>query len=188
MKKKYAPHRAGQPRTWLITALLAAGAIAYVVFVFLPAQRSIQELRSNVQERHQQILQAQTQVRTVALAQQRLAETREVGQQWRADAPQQSELITHFASLSKQAEAAGVTIERTDPSPAVEMHLLAQQNVVVQFQATFAAAFEFVRRIEAMPGTIWIRNLRLEAASETSNIVRGELTLTIFVDRADYSD
>ena len=188
MKKKFAAHRSGKPRTWLITGLLAAVAVAYVVFVFLPAQRSINELRADVQERRQQIMQAQSQIRTVALAHKRLAETREVSQQWQADAPQHSELITHFASLSKQAEAAGVTLDRLDPSPAAQMHLIAQQNVAIQFHATFAAVFEFVRRIEAMPGTIWIRNLRVESTGENSNALRGELTLTIFVDRADYSN
>ena len=188
MKKKTSAHYSGKPRTWLITALLAAVAVAYVVFVFLPAQHSINDLRADVQERHQQIMQAQSQIRTVALARKRLTETHEVSQQWRAHAPRHSELITHFASLSKQAEAAGVVIDRTDPSPAVEMHLIAQQNIVIQFQATFAATFDFLRQIEAMPGTIWIRNLRLEAMGETSNMIRGELTLTIFVDRADYSD
>jgi Tfp pilus assembly protein PilO len=188
MKKKSAVQPSGKPRTWLITALLAAVAVAYVVFVFLPAQHSINELRADVQERHQQILQAQTQVRTVALARKRLLDTREVSQQWRADSPQHSELITHFAGLSKQAEAAGVTLDRLDPSPAIEMHLIAEQIVVIQFHSTFAAAFEFVRRIEAMPGTIWIRNFRLESGGETTNSLRGELTLTIFVDRADYAD
>jgi Tfp pilus assembly protein PilO len=188
MKKKPIPQRTEKPRTWLITALLAAVAVAYVVFVFLPAQHSINELRAQVQERHQQILQAQTQIRTVAMAHKRLADTKEVIHQWQADSPRHSELITHFANLSKQAEAAGMTVERLDPLPAVEMHLIAQQNVTLQFNATFAAVFEFLRRIEAMPGTIWIRNLRIESVSEASDKLRGELTLTIFVDRADYAD
>jgi len=185
MKKKFVQRKNGKPKTWLITGLLAAGAVAYVVFVFLPFQRSIGGLRAQVQERRQQIMQAQSLGGTVVQARQRLAAAREVAQQWRADAPRQAQLVTHFASLTKQADEAGVAIDRLDPLPAVELHLIAQQNVTMQFHAPFVAVFDLLRRLESLPGTLWVRDLRLHASSETDNALRGELTLTIFVDRAD---
>jgi len=188
MKRKITTRKASKPKTWLITGLLAAGAVAYVVFVFLPFQRSIGELRSQLQERRQQIMQAQSLGGTVVQARLRLASAREVAKEWRADAPRQAQLITHFASLTKQAEEAGVAIDRLDPMPAVEMHLIAQQNVTMQFHASFGAVFDLLRRLEALPGTIWVRDLRLHANSEVDNSLRGELTLTIFVDRADYAN
>jgi Tfp pilus assembly protein PilO len=188
MKRKSFGRKSGPPKTWLITALLAAAAVAYVVFVFLPGHRTINELRAQVQERRQQIMQAQSLAATVAQARVRLASAREVGQQWRSNAPRQAQLITHFASLTHQAEEAGVAIDRLDPLPALEMNLIAQQNVTMQFHAPFAAIFDLLRRLEALPGTLWVRNLRLHAAAENDNTLRGELTLTIFVDRADKSN
>src|SRR5262245_37868487 len=92
-----------RPKTWLITGLLAGTAIAYVMFIFLPGQVVIGKTRAAVQERRQQIMQAQTLAATVSAARTRLATAREVGQQWRADAPRQAQLITHFASLTQQA-------------------------------------------------------------------------------------
>jgi len=178
----------GQPKTWLITALLAAGAVAYVVFVFMPFQRSISGLRAQVQERRQQIMQAQSVASTVAQARLRLAAAREVGQEWRADAPKQAQLVTHLACLTKQADEAGVAIDRLDPLPTVELNLIAQQNVTMQFHAPFAAVFDLMRRLEALPGTLWIRDVRLHANSEIDNTLQGELTLTIFVDRSDYAN
>lgn len=56
MKSKPKTKKPRMPKTWLTTALLAAGAVAYVVFVFLPFQRKIDALRSQVQERSQQIM------------------------------------------------------------------------------------------------------------------------------------
>ena len=188
MKKKTFNRQSGKPQTWLITALLAAAAIAYVVFIFLPFQRSINQLQQQVQERRQQIMQAQSLAGTVAQARIRLASAREVSQQWRADAPRQAQLITHYASLTQQAEEAGVAIDRLDPLPAVELNLIAQQNVTMQFHAPFAAVFDLLHRLEALPGTLWVRDLRLHASSESDNTLRGELTLTIFVDRADYAN
>jgi Tfp pilus assembly protein PilO len=189
MKKKTLQRtKTAQPKTWLITGLLAAGAIAYVVFVFLPLQRAIGGLRGQVQERRQQIMQAQSLAGTVAQSRLRLASAREVAAQWRADAPKRAQLITHFASLTKQADEAGVAIDRLDPLPAVELNLIAQQNVTMQFHAPFPAVFDLLARLEALPGTLWVRDLRLTANSETDNTLRGELTLTIFVDRTDYAN
>src|SRR5262245_35161715 len=188
MKKKNNTKKTGQPKTWLITGLLAGAAVAYVIFVFLPLQRSIDVLQGQVQERRQQIMQAQSLAGTVAQARVRLVSAKEVSQHWRSDAPRQAQLITHFASLTQQAELAGVTIDRLNPLPAVELNLIAQQNVSMTFQGTFVAIFDLLHRLEALPGTIWVRDLRLHANSETDNTLRGELTLTIFVDRADYAN
>jgi Tfp pilus assembly protein PilO len=188
MKKKTISRKSGKPKTWLITALLAAGAVAYVVFVFLPSQRKIADLRAQVHERRQQIMQAQSLAGTVVQARLRLASAREVAKEWKAEAPRQTQLITHFASITKQADEAGVVIERLDPLPAVELRLIAQQNVTMQFHATFSAVFSLLQRLEALPGTVWIRDLRLNAHNENDNTLRGEVTLTIFVDRIDYAN
>ena len=188
MKRRIQQKKNGKPQTWLITALLAAGAVAYVVFVFLPFQQSISTLRGQVQERRQQIMQAQSLAGTVAQARLRMASAREVGDQWRADSPHLAQLGTHFASLTTQAQEAGVAIDRVTPLPAVELSLVAHQSVTMQFHAPFAAVFDLVHRLEALPGTLWVRDLRLHASTEENNTLRGELTLTIFVDRTDYSN
>jgi len=185
MKKQLPASRQRPPRTWLITAVLAALALAYVWFLFLPGQRAIAELRAQVHERRQQIMQAQNLLATVAQTRARLEATREVGRQWRAEAPRRAEVITHFASLTQQAAAAGVAIERFDPLPPNELNVIAQQNVTLQFCASFAALFDLLRRLEELPGTIWVRNLRLQTGSDHEPQLRGELTLTIFVDRTD---
>jgi hypothetical protein len=175
----------GQPKTWLITGLLAAGAVAYVVFLFLPGQRAIDKVRAEVQERRQQIMQAQTLLGTVAAARLRLTAAQEVGQQWRSAAPRHGQLTKHIARLTREADEAGVAIDRLDPATLVERNLIAEQNVVVQFHARFPAVFDFLNRLESQPGTLWIRSLTLHRNRDDDNLLRGELTLTIFVDRAD---
>ncbi len=188
MKSKSINRKPRMPKTWLITGLLAAGAVAYVVFIFLPSQTTINALRSQIQERHQQIMQAQSMTGTLAQARLRLAGAHDVSKHWRSQAPKQSQLITHFASVTQHAEAAGVAIDRLDPLPAVELNLIAQQNVTMQFHAPFAAVFELLHRLESLPGTMWVRDLRLQAGNGNDSMLRGELTLTIFVDRADYAN
>jgi Tfp pilus assembly protein PilO len=178
----------GMPRSWLITGIVAASAIAYVFLVFLPGQRSIQAVRSQLNERRQQILQADALIGPLTQAARRLDHTRQVNSEWQAAAPSHTRLTEKFASLSAAATQSGVTIVRFDPQPPQELQLLALHGLVVQFQGDFAQVFDFLRRIEALPGTIWMPTLRISADSHSGKTLSGELTLTIFVDRADYSD
>src|SRR5262245_19204460 len=130
MKKKSLNRKVAKPKTWLVTGFLAAAAVAYVLFGFLPLQNSMNQLRQQVQERRQQIMQAQSLVGTVAQTLVRLAAAREVCQLWRSEAPRPAQIITHYASLTQQADEAGVSIDRLDPLPAVELNLIDRKSVV----------------------------------------------------------
>jgi Tfp pilus assembly protein PilO len=176
------------PRSWLITALLASLAVAYVAFIFVPAQASIGTLRGQLNERRQHILQAQSLVLPVAHASKQLTATKEVTDKWRSAAPNASELSANFALLTTEAKAAGVVIERFDPQTPAELQVLSQHAVNVHFHGPFADVFDFLRRIEELPATVWISNLRIGTDGESTATLRGELNLTIFVDRTGSSD
>jgi len=176
------------PKSWLITGLMGAAAVAYVLFVFVPMRRSIEGVRQQIEERRQEIMEAHNLTATLAESKLQLAAARIVSHDWRSHAPRQAQLISHYASLTQQAHEAGVAIDRLDPLPATELNLLTRQNVAMQFHAPFAAVFDLVRRLESLPGTLWIRDLRLHASDDSSATLRGELTLTIFADRADYAN
>jgi len=183
------PNRAQKrPKSWLITGLMGAAAIAYVVFVFLPLRHSIDNIRQQIEQRRQEIIDAHSLATKLAETKLQLAATREVSHDWRSQAPRQAQLVTHYASLTQQAHEAGVSIDRLDPLPATEFNLLARQNVAMQFHAPFEAVFDLVRRLESLPGTPWVRDLRLTASDDSTATLRGELTLTIFADRADYAN
>lgn len=188
MKKQSSHPAPRKPRTWLITALLAAVSVAYVIFIFLPVQRSIRELSAELQQKRQELVQAQSLARPIAHAKQRLAETREVCLQWQAGAPTPSNLAIHFASLTRHAEESGVVMERFDPQLAAQMQVLSQHNVNLQFHGEFPAVFEFLTRLEKSPATIWFRRLQVTQAQPGDSTLQAELTLTIFVDHSDYSD
>jgi Tfp pilus assembly protein PilO len=188
MKSKSFNQRLDGPKSWLMTGLMGASAVAYVVFVFLPLQRSIDNVQRQIQDRREQILQAQSLASALAQSRLQLSAAREVSRAWRSQAPRQTQLITHSASLTQQASEAGIAIDRLDPLPPSELNLLARQTVTMQFHAPFPAVFDFVRRLEMLPGSIWIRELRLHASDDSNATLRAELTLTIFADRSDYTN
>lgn len=185
-KSKTSERRA--PRSWMITALLASLAIAYVTFVFVPAQAEITALRGRLNERRQHILQANGLALPVSRAAEQLAKTRLVSAAWRKAAPSPAELSTCFASLSAEAKTAGVSIERFDPNSSADLQVLAQHGVTVHFRGGFQQAFDFLRRIEELPATIWVPSLRLAAEPMGAAPLRGEVILTIFVDRSDSAE
>jgi Tfp pilus assembly protein PilO len=176
------------PRSWLITALLASLAVAYVAFVFVPAQASISTLRGQLNERRQHILQAQGLTMPVAHATAQLTRTKAVSAHWRANAPSHAEVSANLARLTAEAKAAGIVIERLDPLAPAELMVLSQHAVNVHFHGEFAQVFDFLRRIEELPGTVWITSLRLAADDKATSALRGELNLTIFVDRTGSAD
>jgi len=187
--KKITPHKpAGKPRTWLITGLLASLAIGYVVFVFLPLQRSIYVLRSQLQEKRQLVVQSQSLTGPMERARQQLAQTNEASLRWKEDAPTPADLAKHFASITQHAEAAGVKVGRFEPQPQVDMQVLSQHIVTLHFEGPFEQSFDFLAKLEQLPGTIWFRDVRIFVADAKLQTLQGELTLTIFVDRADYAD
>jgi Tfp pilus assembly protein PilO len=176
-----------QPRSWLITGLLATGALAYLLFGFLPGQRSISRLRSQVNERQQHILQAHGLIGPLEQTAQQLSRIRTVSETWHADSPNHQELAGHMARLTAAARTSNVALERFDPQAAVELATLSQHAVNVQLQGEFTGIFEFLRQVEQLPGSVWVRDLRL-TAQPSGSTVQGELTLTIFVDRSDSAD
>lgn len=176
------------PRSWLITALLASLAVAYVAFVFVPGQAEISTLRSQLNERRQHILQASSLVLPVENATAQLAKTRLVSLDWKRAAPSADELSECLGGLTNEAKAAGVVIEQFVPATATEMQVLAQQGVTIHLQGSFPQVFDFIRRIEELPATIWVPSLRLTADERGGSTLRGELNLTIFVDRKDSTD
>ena len=167
-EKEIATASRANRKTWLITALLAAVAVAYVVFIFLPCQRSIDVLQAQVQERSQQILQAQSLARTVAQARVRLAATREVSQQWRADAPRAGRADHALCQPDPASRAAGVAHRparsaagrRAQPRRPAERHP-AVPRPVCRRSLTCCGAWK------RCPERIWVRDLRLHAKNET---------------------
>jgi Tfp pilus assembly protein PilO len=180
---------AGRPvKSWMVTAALAAAAVAYVALIFVPGQRAIAKLRAEVGEKQQHVLQADGLTLPIRQAELRLASTREYSTQWHASAPGASDLVGCYSRLADEAKSAGVYVKRLDPQPAVEMQMICQHPLTITFEGTFPQVFDLVRRIEALPQTIWVRDLRVSAGDGGSETLQAEMSLTIFADRPEIAD
>lgn len=180
---------AGFPvRSWMVTAFLAAASVAYVALIFVPSQRSIRGLRLELGEKQQHVLQSDRLTAPIRQAELRLASTREYSTTWSQSAPRPTDLVNVYAQLTDAAKGAGVEVQRIDPQPAIELQTIGQHPVSINLSGQFPQVFDFVRRIESLPQTIWIRDLRIARSSGDSETLQIELSLTIFSDRTQNAD
>lgn len=177
----------GQTKPWMIAAVLGGIVAAYLLLWFLPQQRQIQQLRETLAAHQQHVLKQKQLSQLLAETQAKLDEHREVTSSWQASAPTRDSLGKLFAELSRAAEATGVKFTRFDPSHRETHQLLEEHDIVLAFQGTFAAAHDFVHRVEKLPETVWVRQLQL-SSGPPSEPLQGELTLTIFAHRGVNSD
>ena len=78
--------------TWLITLLLGGGALAYVMFVFLPGQKKIDQMREEIKLRQSEIVAGELLVQEVASLQTELQDAHTFHASFKTHAPTASNL------------------------------------------------------------------------------------------------
>jgi Tfp pilus assembly protein PilO len=185
MKKSLSQGRAIP--SWLVTGLICGAAVVYTLFLFLPQQRKTSKLKAKKFELMQYVAGQQQMSDKIAQAERRQREVEVTTARWLEHAPKVSEVGRHLSSITTQAHAAGVTIQRFDPQPQVAYQTVVQQAIVVAVEGNFEQVFDFLHRVETMPHKVGVTNLSLNGASEDAQTLRAEMTLTIFADLAENS-
>lgn len=177
-----------KPRSWIVTALLAAAAVAYVVFAFLPGQRAIGGMRKQLHEKQEYIVQADRLGFAIQKTTGDLEAAHEYAAAWQTAAPSEAKLASTFGGITQRAQAAGLALHRFDPQPIIKLDSVWQAPINLVGEGDFQQVFEFIRQVETMPGTLWIQTMRLECDPKAEGRVRCEMTVTVFADNRDFSD
>jgi Tfp pilus assembly protein PilO len=175
-------------RSLIVTAILGAAAVAYVFFVFMPGQRHVGELRAQLQEKQQFIMQSASVTSAIQQSENELTDVREFAKQWREASPSEAKLAKLFGELTELAGESGVTILHIDPQLAVKLETLRQIPVAIGVEGEFSQIFAFLRRVEGLPGTVWLPSLKLEQERKDSETFRSEISLTVFTDNREFSE
>jgi Tfp pilus assembly protein PilO len=176
------------PRSSLVTASVATAALLYILFVFVPGQRSLAQLRREVREKQQHVLQSDRLAVPIQSSEDKLRTIENFAEKQRSQLPSAAELLKSLGKISEQAKLAGVTLRRVDPQPAVKLETLQQLPVELHLEGDFSQMFDFIQRLEQLPFTIWVRKLRVGENEGKSGALQTELSLTIFGDLADQAD
>ena len=174
--------------SWMVTTALAAGALGYAYLVFLPAQQAIGRLRDQRDREQRFIATASKMTSEIEEARHEIERAREFAANWEAVAADETQIATLFAKISDHARQAGTTTLKFEPQRAVRFDSVQKAPIVLGSQGSFRQIFDLLARLEALPQTIWVENLRLEAEGPDSELVKSELTLEVFADNRENSN
>ena len=174
--------------TWVVTLGIALVALAFILLVFLPFQKTIHNLSRQLRDKRLHIVRADQLILPLANERARLAEVRQQTDRWEQIAPDPHQLAVFYARVSEQARQTDVQLTKFEPQPPRVLKSLQQYAVALSIQGNFEQLFEFLALVESMPQTICPSHLRITQPSESSASLQCEMTLTFFGDLAGSAD
>ncbi|MHC4181634.1 MAG: hypothetical protein ACYSWU_29435, partial [Planctomycetota bacterium] len=112
--------------SWIVTVSLAAAAVAYMAVSFLPNKRAIGEARTQLKRKQDYIVQSGSLTTALRMAEEELKKARAHNTAWEENAPVAAELSPLYGRIHELAKAAGTTITRFDPEPAIRCKKISQ--------------------------------------------------------------
>ena len=171
---------------WLLTLPLVAIGVCYLYFLFLPTKLEIHRLRGELKKKQLEITQAQPMKLALFEKQQEFEEAEEFVSGWMKQ--NENEAASVLADISREVQASGVQTIRFDPQPTTRMRSLKKTPLVLGTEGTFAQHFDMLRRLEALPATVWIEKFSLQAPTSSGEYTSSEVSLAIFAVNRDISD
>ena len=175
-------------RTWIMTVAMAAGAVAYAYFVFLPTQASVTDMRRELQTKQNFVVASEKLFPAIIRARHRLATTNQYADSWRSRSPGAEQLADLFGTITDCVKQAGMTIKRFDPEPVEKMDTICKVPLTLESEGEFSQIFALLAELEGRPESIWVNEMRLEPIGEDSKLLQCTLVLCVFADNREKSD
>jgi Tfp pilus assembly protein PilO len=107
---------------------------------------------------------------------------------WRSASPHEANLAGLFGRIGALARSSHVSTTRMAPHAPLVMARVRRVTLVMGCTGSFSQIASFLQKLENMPQTLWIEDLRLEKSSKDGELVGCEMTLEIFADNPESSD
>ncbi len=173
---------------WLLPlAALGMGA-AYFALVFLPNRRAIGELAEQVACKQEAVLRAAAESHALLTTHKEIQRASAYVAAWQSASPHEANLAGLFGRIGVLARSSHVSTTRLAPQEPLVMARVRRVSVLMGCTGSFSQITSFLQKLENMPQTLWIDDLRLENASKDSELMRCEMTLEIFADNPENSD
>jgi len=173
---------------WMVTVPLAAGAVLYLLLVFLPGRRAIGELQSQLELKENTVARAVEVTTSLQIARRDYDQASLYEQQWRKRLPGEQMLAAAYGKIVAQAKAAGVVLTRFDPQDAAALQTIRRIPLQLGCEGSYAQIHGFLQGLETLPTIIWLDNVKLERSTSVGKSVKGELVISVFADNPEFSD
>jgi Tfp pilus assembly protein PilO len=175
-------------RTWIFCVAVAAGVLAYVLLIFMPGQRATAELRKQLIEQQQYVLQSVRLDAQIAQVEKELGQARDFTSHWHAASPTEERLAHEFLKITEHANRSGAMLVRFEPQPVESLDYLRRVPLELALEGSFSQVFDFLSRIESLDAEFWINRLQLDPVPATKGRLRCELQLVLFAGQPKDSD
>ena len=173
---------------WLLPLATLGMGTAYLVLVFLPNRRAISELAGQVACKQQTVLQAAADLQALATTQREIQRASSYVAAWQSASPREGNLAGLFGRIGVLARSSHVSTARMAPQEPLVMAKVRRVSVMMGCTGSFSQITSFLQKLEEMPQTLWIEDLRLENSGKDGELMRCEMTLEIFADNPESSD
>jgi Tfp pilus assembly protein PilO len=174
-------------QSWMITAAVAAAALCYAWFLFLPGQAAIAEMRTDIQNKTDYLVTSQNLPPQIADTNRRLAEVKVYLAKSREQISNEGRLETVVRDITRAARDAGVRIAKLEPQAKIPLEKLVQMPVIIGVTGNFPQVHAWLGRVESLDAAIWVDGMRINTAGGNGGIVECEAKIIVFADRAENS-
>jgi Tfp pilus assembly protein PilO len=171
----------------IVIVLSAVGAVAYVVWGFLPQRAVVAELRRQIEEKQLVADSGQRTAEQISQTTEELLEARRYAEAWRDDAPSQESLIALFRDINQLSQNAGARNLRLEPGPVESLAAVWRAPVSLSAEGKFLQLFELVRGVEMLSPNANLTSVEIDSASGAPQSLRMRATLTIFGAKPGFS-
>lgn len=162
--------------------------VAYLLLMFLPKYHEMHKQRDLLQLQQKFILKAESLKGEISEIEVRVNRTEKFCKDWDALAPIDADLPQIHRQINDCVSQSGATVTGFDPQPAVAMNTLERIPLTIRAAGSFAQVHALLARLEALPETIWMENLRLKAAGKDAERMDCEVTLVVFAKKSEKSN
>jgi Tfp pilus assembly protein PilO len=172
---------------WTLTAALLALALGYYFLYYRPAGTKIASLKADLAMIQHNLADAANLPARITSVSAELNETRAFVEGWQA-ASRRDELPAVLGRITAALADAGVHTMHFTPEPAVVHAVVEEVPLAMSVEGTLDQLARLLAKLEALPNTVWIEELKLLRTRENGKNLLCEFKLAIFADKPNVSD
>lgn len=174
--------------SWMVTLPVAAGTLAYLVLVFLPAKREIDGLRAEIERKERFVAQRAAIMPVMHATQDELRRAEKFTVAWSEKSPDPTSRPRLYREIQELANQANVETFRFNPEAVESREAFCRIPLAITCAGSFEEVFTFLRSVEQLPLAIWIDALKIEKISAIQENVMCEARFAVFADNPGNSD
>jgi Tfp pilus assembly protein PilO len=171
----------------VILPMIGVG-VAFLLLVFLPKFREMHRQRDLIKMQQDYIAQTASLEGEISVFEARVKQTEKYCQDWESKAPLDADIPQIHSQINQCVSQAGATVTGFDPQPPIPLNTLNRVPLIVRAAGTFTQMHGLLAKLEAMPETMWLENIRLKAAGKDTDRMDCEVTLVVFAKKSKKSD